>query len=106
MMRKSESLEPTLFICPPSIDQIAPPDMLIAVGFGIAQVTRDDELVYSEPLNANDWDDFWTVADAEKVASENPNHDWRILMVAPLQEKEYQRQNGQWVLISKGPGFA
>ena len=79
-------------------------DRVIAVGFGNAGFSRDGVVVWAEgqleePLP--------TVADVEALASVDPDHDWRIFFFAPLYEAEYQRQGkGEWVLISKGEGFA
>lgn len=89
---------------------ILPMDAMIAVGFGEASVTKDGEEVWSELHNANDaesWDDFWTTAKAEEEARKDPDHDWRIHLVAPLSERHYQRQGeDHWVLYEKGIGFA
>jgi hypothetical protein len=82
-------------------------DMPIAIGFGMAAVTRNGELVYTE---AADPDEVWTVRDAENAAcktSDPFNDDWRIIIVGPLREMIYQRQeDGLWVLIESGLGFA
>jgi len=92
--------------CPP-VERTAPMDMMIAVGFGVAQVTRDPELVWSEPRDPQSWDELWTTADAERAAAADPDHDWRILLDAPLRMREYQRHGpGEWVLVASGPGFA
>jgi hypothetical protein len=81
---------------------ILPMDAIIAVGFGSADVTRDGAWIMGEQ-----GDEYPTVADAEKAAAADPNHDWRISYVAPLYESEYQRQgDAHWVLVSKGRGFA
>lgn len=84
------------------------PHRAIAVGFGDAGVTRDDETVWSEASSsAETFDDFWTVAMVEEMAQADPDHDWRIYFHAPLYEATYQRQgDGVWVLVSKGDGFA
>lgn len=88
---------------------IAPMDMLIAVGFGDARVTRDGETVYSElklPKDATE-DMFWTTQDAENEALKDPDHDWRIVLYAPLYGRIFQRQgDGEWVLIGENEGFA
>lgn len=87
-------------------EKTLPPTALIAVGFGSAEVTCDGETVYSEPDNANSWDDFWTCADAE-IAAMNREGDWRIMMHAPLWSATYQRKSpGRWVMIESGNGFA
>lgn len=83
-----------------------PADGLIAVGFGMASVTRDGVEVYSEP-QGDDRENYWTGADAERAAAADPDHDWRIQKYAPLYDAVYQRHaEGQWVLIERGMGFA
>ena len=92
--------------CPP-VQRLAPMDMVIAVGFGSATLTKDGQVVYSEPQRSCEEDEFWTVAMAEAEALKDPDHDWRITMFAPLRDREYQRHGpGQWVLIASGMGFA
>ena len=87
-----------------------PMDAMIAVGFGDANLTRDGEVVWDERSVAHiatGWDDFWTVERAEQEAAKDPDHDWRIHLVAPLSERHYQRQGEKhWVLYEKGIGFA
>lgn len=89
----------------------APMDMIIAVGLGYAAVTRDGEEVYNEwniPDDVPDSDEevWWRVSKAEEMAQKDPDHDWRIILDAPLSMREYQRQDGKWMLVNKGPGFA
>jgi len=60
-------------LCCPPVEQIAPMDMVIAVGFGIAQITRDGDFVYSD----GDENDFPTLARFEEMAVADPDHDWR-----------------------------
>jgi hypothetical protein len=82
---------------------IASLDMIIAVGFGTAQVTKDGTIIFSE----TDDEDFHRLQEFEDLALEAPDHDWRVLLDAPLQMREYQRQGpGEWVVIAVGPGFA
>lgn len=84
---------------------VAPMGMLIAVGFGEAKVKKDNETVYNE-LHIDDPDEFWTTQDAENVAAKDPDHDWRIVLYAPLYGRTFQRQDGEWVLIEENQGFA
>ena len=80
-------------------------DRIIAVGFGAAGVTKDGDSVYDE--QQVDDENYWTIADAEKAAQADPDHDWRIFFFAPLYEATYQRQGqGRWMLIEKGRCFA
>lgn len=85
---------------------VAPMDMVIAVGFGYAAVTKNEKEVYSE-MGCNDKNELWTVQDAENLAKQDPDNDWRIHLIAPLSERHYQRQGENlWVLYEKGKGFA
>lgn len=85
--------------------EVLPMDSHIAVGFGYAAVTRDGDEVYHEPTN--DTAGCWTAQDAENLAKQNPDRDWRIHLVAPFFERHYQRQgDGHWVLYMQGKGFA
>jgi len=77
----------------------------IAVGFGAAYVTRDGVTVWQEPRG--EINDCWTVQRAEEEAMKDPDHDWRIHLVAALYEGHFQRQSpGEWVLYQRGEGFA
>lgn len=86
----------------------APMDMIIAVGFGCAQVTKNGQIVYDEnQVCQYDWNDAWTVLKAEEEARKEPDNDWRIIMKAPLSGRTYQRQGeSNWVLVDKNNGFA
>ena len=83
-------------------------DRIIAVGFGDAGYTKDGIGVWSESDAPSDSEeDFHTVADVERLAAADPDHDWRIYFYSPMYEAEYQRQGeGAWVLVKKGEGFA
>lgn len=90
---------------------ILPMGSIIAVGLGFAGVTKNDEQIYIEPNEYDEEDEgekqYWTVQDAENVAKQDPDNDWRIHLVAPLSERHYQRQgDNNWVLYEKGMGFA
>lgn len=90
--------------CPP-VEQIAEMNMTIAVGFGIATVMCDHIVVYDE----NHWegDEYPRLQYFEDMALLKPNHDWRVLLHAPLRSREYQRHDvGKWILIDSGKGFA
>lgn len=85
---------------------ILPIEEVIAVGFGNALLTKNDECVYSE-MDANSCSDYMTVSQAEELAATDPKHDWRIHLFAPFSERHYQRQGERhWVLYEKGAGFA
>lgn len=81
------------------------PSRWIAVGFGSAGYSKDGLDIWTE--GGADDEEPPTVADVERVAALDPDHDWRIYFNAPLYESEYQRQaEGVWVLVKKGEGFA
>lgn len=89
--------------CPP-VESVAPMDMLIAVGFGCAMVTRGKKVIYMESPND---EEFRTLAEFEEMAKLDPNHDWRVTLEAPLRGRTYQRHDvGKWVLIESNMGFA
>lgn len=89
--------------CAP-VDCVAPLDMIIAVGFGTAQITKDNEIIFMEGYND---EDFRKLQEFEDMAKADPDHDWRALLVAPLREREYQRHDDdRWVLVHSGEGFA
>ena len=81
-------------------------DALIAVGFGDAHVEKDGEIIYHEPTEYEP-QNFWTVQEAENEALKDPDHDWRIILYAPLRGRVFQRQEpGKWYLIEENQGFA
>lgn len=92
--------------CPPK-PKIFPEDGIIGVGFGSAMLTKDGCIIYSEPTNADEGDYFMTGAEAEALAAADPDHDWRIELMAPLYGKTYQRHDvNMWVLVEQNMGFA
>jgi len=92
--------------CKP-IERIADLNMIIAVGFGIAQVQKNGKVIYSEPVNPKSENDFKTLKEIEAKAQKDPDNDYRLILNAPLRNNEYQRQGkNKWVLINSGIGFA
>jgi hypothetical protein len=83
----------------------APLDMWVAVGFGSAYATRDSEVVYCESSEENA--EILTVGDIEKMAADDPYHDWRITKYGPLHGETFQRHGeGVWMCIASNEGFA
>ena len=77
----------------------------IAVGFGLAALTRDGEYVWLEDRHS--WEECMTVAQAEELAAADPDHDWRIVLHGPLRGSTYQRHGEmQWMLVEMNQGFA
>jgi len=86
-------------------DQYLAPDALIAVGFGYAALTRDGQTVYEESDKQER--DLMTVAQAERLAEREPERDWRIHLVAQLEDRHYRRKSkGVWVLYERGYGMS
>lgn len=84
--------------------EIADLDRPVAVGFGIAEIWRDDEVVFREGY---DDEHFRYLREFEDMAKVDSDHDWRCILEAPLWMNEFQRQApGEWVLVRTGPGFA
>ena len=87
--------------------RIAPMDMWIAVGFGDAHVSKDDEIVYSESEALRKKRVLWTIKRAENLARKDPDHDWRIVKYGPLHGETFQRQGkNKWVCVESNRGFA
>lgn len=83
-----------------------PPDGIIAVGFGLATLEKSGVVVWHEGEATID-DDLMTGAEAEALAAQDPDHDWRIVLHGPLSGRTYQRHGpGEWVLVEKSKGFA
>lgn len=75
----------------------------IAVGFGLAELYRDGEVMFSEL----EGEASMSTAAAEAMAKVSPEHDWRISLIGPLSESHYQRHGpNAWVLYEQGEGFA
>lgn len=83
------------------------PQAQIAVGFGYAALHRDGEPVYTEPSDPQDDAEYMTGEQAEAMAAADPDHDWRIVLHAPLSSRTYQRHGaGEWALVEQDMGFA
>jgi hypothetical protein len=83
-----------------------PPDGIIAIGFGMAEVTCDGRTVLDGEAAIDKGEEI-TGADAERAAAADPDHDWRIQIEGPLSGRTYQRQGANnWVLVEQNEGFA
>jgi hypothetical protein len=84
---------------------VAPLGLVVAVGFGSAQVTRDGAQVWFE--TGDEEQELYDVLHWEELAAADPEHDWRIEMNGPLRGMTYQRHGeAKWVLVDSNPGFA
>jgi hypothetical protein len=86
-------------------DQCLAPEAPIGVGIGYAALTRDGEAVYEE--DGRQQRELMTVAQAEELARREPERDWRIHLVAQLENRHYRRQGaGLWLLYKRGYGMS
>jgi hypothetical protein len=86
-------------------DEWLPLDCAIGVGIGYAAVTRDGSPVYAR--DGGEFDSLITVADAEAIASVDPDRDWRIHFVSLLEDRHYRREApGRWKLYQRGYGLS
>ena len=86
-------------------DRHLPLDSVIGVGYGYAALTRDGEPVFEE--NSQEFHQLMTVAEAEKIATQDPRHDWKIHLVALREDRHYQRTGrGCWELVRRGYGLS
>jgi hypothetical protein len=84
--------------------KIAPLDMIIAVGFGNACLTKNGKVIWDEQRAKGG--EYLTVRGAEKLALEDPDNDWRIEKHGPLHGETYQRHGkDEWVCIEQNEGF-
>lgn len=85
------------------IGSIADLNMTICVGFGTAQIERDETIFFDGEKS----DEMKTLAEIEVIAKYYPDSDWICRMDAPLWSAVWQRQqNGEWTCIENGMGFA
>lgn len=101
------------------IDSVAPLDMIVAVGFGLAEVARDGKLVvdgeraarYDLPAAVrrrfcND-EGYVTLRKVERFAAKRPRSLWTVHIRGPLWDATWERRRpGKWVCTSAGDGFA
>ena len=85
-----------------SAARVAPLEMLISVGYGSSDLMMDNICMWDE----NEGDEL-TVAEAEKMAAKNPDHDWRIHRYGAMHGETYQRHDKDlWVCVESNRGFA
>lgn len=86
-------------------DRVLAPEATIGVGIGYAALTRDGETVYEEDHTGESAP--MTVAQAENLARREPDRDWRIHLVAQLEDRHYRRESaGRWVIYERGYGLS
>lgn len=92
-------------VCCPPIQATLDLDSIVAVGFGRAVVMCDGGVFLDgEELYRSGAE--MPAAYAEAWAALDPDHDWRVVLHAPMHGETYQRQDGAWLLVEKIEGFA
>lgn len=85
------------------IGSLADLEMPIAVGFGIARITKDNEIVFDEQ---DDEENFHLLEEFDDRAENEPGV-WQCVLNAPLWNATWQRvASRQWKCIESGKGFA
>lgn len=85
----------------------APMDMEIAVGFGMAIVTKDGKQIYDGEADYRQDKKIKRVRYFENLARKEPKCDWRIIKNGPMHGETFQRQGkNNWVCIESNNGFA
>ena len=87
----------------------AAPDLALSArlvpGVGFATVTKNGETVIE--LRGMDAEGGMTAADAEQIALTEPDKEWRIHLVALLDDRHYRRvSKGRWMLYRSGYGLS
>jgi hypothetical protein len=86
-------------------DEYLPLESVIGVGLGYAALTRDGMPLYEQ--DECEFDDLMTVSQAETLARMDPSRDWRIHLVALLDDRHYRRiGEGRWRLYRRGYGLS
>ena len=86
-------------------DRYLAPQPAISVGLGYAALTRDGETVYEEDHTGEHAP--MTVEQAEKLARREADRDWRIHLVAQLEDRHYRRVGaGRWQIYERGYGMS
>ena len=86
-------------------DEFLPMNALIAVGVGIATLDCDERVVHENADGLSD--DAMTVAQAERLAEAAPDRDWRIHLIALLDDRHYRRVGPRaWRLYRRGYGLS
>lgn len=90
-----------VIMCPPPAPVTLRMSAVLAVGFGVVTVMRDDDVVW-----AGDDEHRW-IRRYERMAAADPDHEWTVNFLAPLSERTYRRTGPRmWELVETGMGFA
>jgi hypothetical protein len=73
--------------------------MPIVLPGGRAYLVRDGEVLYDGAKAARRGTKPYTVDDVERIAQNDPTHDWRIILEGDAMTVIYQRQDGRWPCV-------
>jgi len=86
---------------------VAPLDMEVCVGFGMACVEKDGVMVYDGDEEYRLYGKAKKVRYFENLARKDPDHDWRIIKHGPMHGETFQRhEKNRWICIESTGGFA
>ena len=86
------------------IGSLADLEMIISVGSGVAQVLKDEEIIFDDDSHSRY---SKKLIDFERMAIDSPDSCWKVIMDAPLWSATWQRESeNRWVCIESGMGFA
>lgn len=101
------------------IGSVASLDMIVAIGFGIAEVTHNGRVVVDGERAAQhglsptarrrfcNAEGYVVLRKVERAAAKNPRGRWAVHIRGPLWDAEWERKRpGKWVCTSAGDGFA
>lgn len=76
--------------------------------FGGWSITKDGKHFFAEnPAKEKPFNKYKKLKAIERLAKQDPKHDWRAILFNPLRGAVYQRQgDGVWNLIESNQGFA
>lgn len=85
-----------------SLGSYCPLDTVVVIGFGDAQILRNDKVFYDGEKST----EYRKLAEFEAIAQVDPA-DWKLVLHGPLSSATWERRgSNKWVCIETGSGFA
>ena len=89
--------------CPPKPENMPVETDLHDLIYGMISIKRGRTTVWSDDMHDPT---PHPLSEFEAMATSDPERDWRLILWGPLSGQEYQRQDGEWVLVKTNQGFA
>lgn len=82
-------------------------DTILYNGFGGYAVYKDNEIYYQGNPN-EEWENFRTLRQIDRIAKKDPHHIWTVVLNNPLRGATWGRKEttGEWILLETNQGFA